>query len=198
MIRSTGRECERAVARVPTRVALVLAALSLAGCLSSGLPEIGQVPRFQLTAADGAGFDSAARLDGHVWVADFFFTSCQGPCPRMSTYMLRVQQATLKTPDVQLVSFTVDPANDTPARLSEYARRFKADPARWHFLTGPPEALARIADQTFHLGGMGTEHGTRFAVVDRRGRIRAYYEISNPDSFNDLVRDIARLRKESF
>jgi protoheme IX farnesyltransferase len=175
---------------------LLFLSLVLAGCVSSGLPELGQVPRFQFIAADGQPFDSAARLDGRVWVADFFFTSCQGPCPRMSSYMLRVQQATRQMPDVQLVSFTVDPANDTPARLAEYATRFKADPARWHFLTGAAAPLARIADAAFHLGGRGTDHGTRFALVDRKGRIRAYYEIALADSFDQLMADLARLRRE--
>ncbi|HAX41348.1 MAG TPA: SCO family protein, partial [Solibacterales bacterium] len=68
------------------------------------------------------------QLEGNVWVADFFFTTCNGPCPRMSVQMREVQQATLDLNDIRLLSFTIDPANDTPEVLTAYARRYKAIP----------------------------------------------------------------------
>lgn len=176
--------------------AITSACLFLSACLSSGLPDIAQVPPFTLTAQDGRAFHSSAELKDKVWVADFFFTTCNGPCPRMTALMKRVQEATKEFPDVQLVSFTVDPQTDTPAVLSEYAQRFKYNPARWHFLTGDPATLRAIGDDTFHLGGIGPEHGTRFALVDRKGRIRAYYETSDSSSIRQLVDDIRKVRKE--
>lgn len=176
--------------------ALCAASLFLTACLSSGLPEIGRVPQFTLTGEDGQRFQSAAELNGKVWVADFFFTTCNGPCPRMTALMRKVQDATAEFDDVQLVSFTVDPRNDTPEKLTEYARRFRYNPARWHFLTGSPAELELLSDDTFHLGGLGPEHGTRFAVVDRKGRIRAYYESSDSSAIRQLVEDIRKLRKE--
>lgn len=183
----------------PLRLAVVCAAgLFLSACLRSGLPEIGQVPDFLLTAQDGTPFQSASHLKGKIWVADFIFTTCNGPCPRMTALMRRVQDATAHIPDVHLVSFTVDPKTDTPPVLAEYARRFRYNPQRWHFLTGPPAELNRLSDDTFHLGGIGPEHGTRFVLIDQKGRIRAYYETSDSSSIRQLVEDIAKLRKEVF
>ena len=176
--------------------ALTTACLFLSACLSSGLPELGQVPPFSLTGQDGRPFQSATELQGKVWVADFIFTTCNGPCPRMTALMRKVQDATAEFEDVQLVSFTVDPANDTPEKLAEYARRFRYNPKRWPFLTGPPAELQRISYDTFHLGGLGPEHGTRFAVVDGKGRIRAYYETSDSSAIRQLVEDVRKLRKE--
>ncbi len=179
------------------RLAAVCAVcLTLAGCLSSGLPTLGQVPNFTLTGEDGQPFRSSEQLANKVWVADFIFTTCHGPCPRMTAHMKRVQDATLDFADVELVSITIDPKNDTPEKLKEYAQRFGYDSEHWHFLTGSVEELNRIGNDTFHLAGVGEEHGTRFAVVDRKGRIRAYYEISDTQSIQQLVEDIKKLRKE--
>src|ERR1700683_4154951 len=80
------------------------------------LPQMGPAPAFQLTTQDGASFDSQS-LAGHVWVADFVYTTCPGPCPMMSSQMRQIQSLTAETPDVKLVSFTVDPQHDTPPIL---------------------------------------------------------------------------------
>src|SRR5262245_16469892 len=133
--------------------ALCAVCFILAGCLSSGLPTIAEVPDFTLTGEDGQQFKSSEELAHKVWVADFIFTTCHGPCPRMSAHMKRIQDATQDLADVELVSITTDPRNDTPEKLKEYAQRFKYDPERWHFLTGPAAELNRIGNDTFHLGG---------------------------------------------
>src|SRR5262245_40116239 len=86
----------------------------LAGCGSAPLlPELGQTAPFTLTDQNGAPFDSRA-LENKIWIADFVFTHCPGPCPRMSSQMHQVQQALGKEERLRLVSFTVDPARDTP------------------------------------------------------------------------------------
>src|SRR2546426_1061219 len=87
-----------------------LALLTLTGCSTkSDLPVLGTVPAFELTDQSGSDFDSTLALKGRVWVADFFFTNCPGPCPRMSSQMHQVQKA-LEGSDARLVSMTVDPA----------------------------------------------------------------------------------------
>ncbi|MCX7604258.1 MAG: SCO family protein [Bryobacteraceae bacterium] len=168
----------------------------LAGCLKAPLPEINQVPDFELVDQDGRPFRSADRLRGRIWVADFFFTTCNGPCPRMSALMRRVQDATAEFDNVRLVSFTVDPKTDTPAVLKEYGRRFRQNPERWFLLTGDPETLRHLAARVFFLGGMGPEHGTRFALVDRKMRLRGYYETTDSSCVGQVVGDIRRLRRE--
>lgn len=159
---------------------------------------LGQVPDFTLTAQTGAVFESAKQLKGHVWVADFIFTNCAGPCPRMSSQMRQVQNAVKDLPDVRLVSFTVDPARDTPEVLAEYAKRQHAD-ERWAFLTGPAADLHRLDRDAFKLGNVdgSLTHSTRFVLLDRQSRIRAYYDTSEPDSIPRLIGDIRRLHKES-
>src|SRR6202171_3108730 len=93
--------------------------LSLTGCLrqNSALAVYYDVPAFDLVAQDGQPFHSAV-LARKIWVADFIYTTCPGPCPRMTSQMHEVQDAVQKIPDVRLVSFTVDPAQDTPPVLA--------------------------------------------------------------------------------
>jgi len=170
---------------------VTVVAVFLAACAGpKPLPVLGQVPQFQLTAQTGQPFDSQS-LDGHIWVADFIYTTCPGPCPMMSSQMRRVQVST--TPDISLVSFTVDPQHDTPPVLAAYATHFTADPARWHFLTGEPRRLNDLGLNTFKLNSVDGSliHSTRFVLIDRARRIRGYYLDTA-----QLLHDIRQLERE--
>jgi len=177
----------------------ILALLGMTGCLRmpEPLPVLGEIPPFVLTSEANQPFGREA-LDGKVWVADFIFTSCSGPCPRLSSLMRNVQQSITGIPEVQLVSFTVDPKRDTPAALAEYAARYHAHPERWHFLTGSPETLNRLTLTDFKLGSVDGSmiHSTRFVLLDRRSRIRGYYGTTDEDPVKQLVRDIKRVLAE--
>jgi protein SCO1 len=178
---------------------LLTAAALLCACRSDRpLPVLGEVPAFELTAQSGQPFDRK-QLAGKVWVADFFFTTCTGPCPRMSSQMRQVQNSTLSIADVRLVSFTVDPARDTPAVLADYARRYKAQEGRWFFLTGETEKLNDLARNTFKLNSVDGSlvHSTRFVLVDRKGRIRGYYTSSDDDFMSRLLHDLHQLEHET-
>lgn len=100
--------------------------------------------------------------------------------------------------DVQMVSFTVDPARDTPEVLAAYAQRHHAG-ERWTFLTGTMEELHNLKRNVFLLGNVDGElnHSTRFVLVDKQGRIRAFYDTSEPSSIRQLISDIGRLEKEN-
>jgi protein SCO1/2 len=182
------------------RIFYSVAALAVLGACSrpADLPVLGQVAPFHLTAQSGRDFSSAA-LSGHVWVADFIFTNCEGPCPRMSAYMRALQKATTDLPDLKMVSFTVDPQRDTPQVLSEYGKTYSADSERWYFLTGDPKILDSLDRDSFKLGNVGAQmdHSTRFVLVDRKGQIRGYYGIADGNPVPDLARDARRLTKES-
>jgi protein SCO1 len=179
---------------------LAAAALAaLAGCSRPQPPVVyGEVPHFTLTSESAEAFDSQT-LAGKVWVADFMFTRCMGPCPRMSSRMHWLQKQTADVADLRLVSFTIDPEHDTPAVLAEYARRFRAAPGRWRFLTGPAATLQELNRNGFKLGDIDGSmmHSTRFVLVDRRGRIRGYYRTEEGESLDPLVADIRRLAKEA-
>jgi len=171
----------------------------LAGCSGKPpLPVLGVVPDFTLTDKTGAMFQSAAKLSKKIWVADFIFTNCTGPCPRMSSQMHQVQAALAEIDTVRFVSFTVDPARDTPPVLAAYAQHFQADPAKWDFLTGTEADLNRMSRGVFMLGNVdgSLEHSTRFALIDGSGRIRGYYLTSEAEAIPNLIADAKRLLKE--
>lgn len=182
------------------RIACLAALSMLAGCgFYSGLPDLGRVPPFRLTAEDGSAFGSE-HLKEKVWVVDFFFTTCNGPCPRMSTQMKRLQEATRDVENLRLLSITIDPARDDAATLAAYARRYKADPARWRFLTGPPDEIRKLSLDAFRLSDVGgaLEHSSRFALVDKKGNIRGYYDTTDTGAIKQLEEDIRKLAREVF
>ena len=165
------------------------------------LPDYGTVAQFTLTNQLNQSFGSK-DLAGKIWIADFVFTSCRGPCPIISTRMSELQQPLEKT-DVRLVSFTIDPETDTPDVLRGYADKLKADPARWDFLTGPKPQIYDLSVKSFKLGvsdGGGDDgqpvHSTRFVLVDRRGQIRGYYDALAPDGVTKVLADASHLLRE--
>lgn len=157
-----------------------------AATLLSELPVLGQAPDFTLIERSGRQV-SLADLKGKVWVADFIFTECGGPCPIMTRRMRELHQLLEKErlTGVVTVSFSVDPETDTPKELSDYARMHKADAYDWLFLTCNDGATMRedISVRGFKLtalereGSDQIEHSPRFVLVDQQGRIRGYYEI---------------------
>jgi protein SCO1/2 len=170
-------------------IASSVAILALLSCTGTKLPELGPVDHFLLTDQTNQPFD-AEKLKGKVWVADFMFTSCPGPCPRMSGQMQSIQSE-LKGTGIQLVSFTVDPVHDTPEVLAAYGAKFKAEPGTWHFLTGDQGDLNHLAKDVFKLGVIdgSLEHSTRFVLIDAAGQIRGYYLTSEADAIPNLIRD---------
>jgi protein SCO1/2 len=161
----------------------------------------GTVPSFQLTNQNGQPFGSA-QLAGKMWIADFVYTTCPGPCPMISSRMSELQKPLEKT-DVQLVSFSVDPEKDTPAVLRSYAERLQAEPGHWDFLTGPKSAIYQLCHDGFKLAvsdGSDAQgvpvHSTRMVLVDRHGQIRGYYDAAEPDAMTKLLADTNHLLRE--
>jgi protein SCO1 len=158
----------------------------------------GTVPEFELTNQDGRAFGSA-QLRGKIWIADFIYTTCPGPCPMISNRMSELQKPLEKT-DVHLVSFTVDPAKDTPEVLRSYAERLQAEPGRWDFLTGPQSTIYNLSRNGFKLAVSEENkipiHSTRIILVDRHGAIRGYYDAVEPDAVTKLVADTTHLLRE--
>jgi len=172
--------------------------LSLTACVrhTRELPFYYDVPAFDLIAQNGQPFHSAV-LSGKIWIADFIYTTCPGPCPRMTSQMHEVQNAMVKMPDVKLVSFTVDPARDTPLVLADYAKVHGASSEHWYFLTGPEATLQKLDRDVFKLGNLDTsmQHSTRFVLIDRLSRIRGYYDTSESGSIARLIDDIYALAR---
>lgn len=166
------------------------------------LPVLAQVPDFSLTKETGATLTKKDLL-GKVWVADFIFTRCTGPCPVMTDRMRQLQTAThsMAGGSVQLVSVTVDPAHDTPKVLSEYGGRIGSNPDRWSFLTGDPDKVIEFISKGMLLGvsqdGAGLPvHSQKFAVVDREGYIRSYHDLEDAALVPQIITDVETLSRE--
>jgi len=167
-----------------------------------GLSRQGEVSEFSLTERSGKGVGLAA-LRGKIWVADFIYTSCTDTCPLQTAEMAKIQEQWRDRPDLRLVSFTVDPARDTPQVLSGYADKFKADADRWLFLTGKKEQIAQLIQAGFRLSAApltesGTQtsvilHSPRFVLVDKEAQIRGYYDSRDGEAMKRLKADIAIL-----
>jgi protein SCO1 len=143
------------------------------------------LPSFELTDQHGRRF-GLADLKGKIWVADFVFTSCPTVCPKLTKRMTEVQNRGKNLGDAfHLVTFTVDPENDTPDKLRAYAESFHVNQRRWSFLTGPLGEMETTVIKGFKIA-MGKDeevpgifsifHGERLVLVDPEGNIRGYYE----------------------
>jgi cytochrome oxidase Cu insertion factor (SCO1/SenC/PrrC family) len=187
----------------------------------SRLPVIATVPPFSLTERSGRTV-TRDDLAGRVWVADFIFTSCAGPCPVMSRRMQALQTllAEAQLAGARCVSISVDPIHDTPPVLREYAETFGAEVDRWLFLTGDKAEIFDLAINGFKVAVRDDDdpehqviHSTYFVLVDALGRIRGYYnamtdeETFDPQAAMDapmpaeirerLISDIRKLRREA-
>ena len=158
------------------------------------LPIIGKIPAFDLVDQNSKQF-TLKNLEGNVWLADFIFTTCSGPCPIMTERMGMVQHDLLETEKLKFVSFTVNPDYDTPEVLKKYAQRFDADVGSWSFVTGKYEQIQELIVEGFKMGDVEeiVFHSTRFALVDHEGNLRGYYSGTEPAEHDILTRDIHAL-----
>lgn len=180
------------------------------GLGSKPLPVLGTLADFQLTNQLGQPV-TLASLKGNVVVADIIFTRCPGPCPFITQHLITIQNSLAPTLPVRFVSLSTDAAFDTPAVLRKFGERMGADPRRFLFLTGRREEIHRVA--TSPNGGLmlvslekpATErlgeddlfvHSTRFVLVDKRGRIRAYFDGERPELQPEITAAIRRLARE--
>jgi protein SCO1/2 len=164
-------------------------------------PILATVPDFHFTTQDGKPL-SRADLLGKVWVVDFIFTRCPGPCPMMTSKLAEVSRELSKADDVRLVSISIDPEHDTPEVLREYASRYQADLKHWIFLTGPKEDIDKFTKQGMlqvlarDPAGVPT-HSTRFLLIDREGRLRKLRHLEEPEVVEKLLMDIGGLLRDS-
>src|SRR6266853_1395300 len=177
------------------------------------LADYGRVPDFALVERSGRTV-TLPDLRGAVWLANFIYTQCTETCPLQSAEVARLQREFAGARDLRLVSITVDPGHDTAATLAAYAARYGADHDRWLFLTGSKAAIYMLARDGFRLGvsdagatqarsrfrplggpslafaSHGSRglvmHSSRFVLVDRNARIRAYHRTDDSDSLKRL------------
>jgi len=175
------------------------------------LPKFSSVGSFALTDSAGKPFSSDA-LAGKIWVAQFFFTDCGGPCPSVTAKLIELQGMLGDAQNVRIVAISIDPENDTPKKLRAYATVHHADPDRWIFLTahalaGGPAVIHDLVIGRFFVGfqpntapgttsGSRIVHSTKVALVDATGKIRAYHDGLDEETPKLLLTDIATLMQE--
>ena len=184
------------------RNSLIAAILLLVACTPEPkLPQLFPVPEASLVDETGRSV-SLGAMKGSVTVYDFIFTNCTGICPIMTNNMRALTGRIDKDAPVRFVSITVDPARDTPQVLAAYARRNRND-ARWTFLTGERDDIVKVSVQGFKLGagdpmpgGDPLLHSSRFAVADKQGIIRAYYDAMDGNVPEQVAAAVEQLLEE--
>ena len=137
----------------------------------------GEVPEFRFVDHTNAPFGRDEML-GKVSIVSFQFTRCPGVCKTMSARLGKIYEKREERPGLQIVTITVDPGFDTPEVLAEYAKEQGVTDRAWLFLNGPIEEVASLCEDGFMMPAEALPggHSPRFAVVDRAGTIRAYFD----------------------
>ncbi|QIE59792.1 SCO family protein [Rasiella rasia] len=137
-----------------------------------------------------------------IYVADFFFTTCQTICPVMTGNMAKLQEALKNDADVLLLSHTVQPEVDTIAQLKRYALEKGVNDAKWNLVTGEKEQIYNLARKSYLAAKDAPYspyeliHTENFVLVDTKKRIRGFYDGTQPEAIERLLKDIAILKAE--
>jgi protein SCO1 len=166
---------------------------------------LNQVKPFTFTSQDGK-LISERNVEGKVYVAEYFFTSCTGICPILNSNMKNIYEKFKTEADFLILSHTCDPETDSVARLKQYADSLQVDNSKWLFLTGTKESLYNAARVSYLLDDPKNNmenikdqflHTQFFALVDRNGKVRKkIYDGLKKNELKELEKDIAVLLKE--
>ncbi|MES2565656.1 MAG: SCO family protein [Bacteroidota bacterium] len=142
-------------------------------------------------------------IENKIYVADFFFATCQSICPKMSSQLVHVQNAFKSDNNVLILSHTVNPSNDTVEVLNGYAHSYGALKNKWHFLTGNKKAIYDLARYSYLVNALeedgsaeGFLHSELFILVDSKKRIRGMYDGTDSVAVVKLISDIKLLKQE--
>ena len=154
---------------------------------------IGQVPSFSLTNFDGSVI-TEKQLDNKISIVSFIFTQCEGACPIMSENMSILQERFASSNDIQFLSITTDPDNDTLEVLNEYSSNY-SNKNNWYFLRGNIIDVIELSEKGFFLSAalLPAGHSTRLVLVDKQLNIRKYYEGTIESNIFELQSDIVTL-----
>jgi protein SCO1/2 len=152
------------------------------------LGDYGSVGEFALIDQGQQPYGNA-DLKGRVWVANFFFSRCQGPCPLLMANMAKLQKTLAGYPELRYVSVSIDPLSDTPEVLGNYSKELHADGERWHLLSGEKDKIFHLARSGFKLSADENPdlHTTTFVLVDKNMLIRGYFDGKDPEALAKLA-----------
>lgn len=159
---------------------------------------------FSFTNQDGKTVTRADYQD-KIWVADVFFTSCPGICPKLTEGFTKVQEAFKADPEIMLLSITVDPEKDSLQVLADYASQHGAISGKWNLVTGNKKDLYKFANSQFFFkafegedGELGFVHDENYRLMDKEGKLRGtwHYDGTDPVMVDSLIADIKRVKSE--
>lgn len=138
-----------------------------------------------------------------IYVADFFFTTCQTICPIMTNNMIAIQKEILKDDDVMILSHSVTPEIDTVAQLKRYAIKKSVNDKKWNLVTGDKKQIYQLARKSYLAvkdnplaGPFDMVHTENFMLIDKKKQIRGFYDGTNSEDIDKLIKDIKHLKKE--
>ncbi|WP_308991606.1 SCO family protein [Mariniflexile litorale] len=138
-----------------------------------------------------------------IYVADFFFTTCQTICPIMTNHMAQIQKEILNDDEVLLLSHTVTPKIDTVAQLKRYALEKGVDDAKWNLVTGDKKQIYELARKSYLAvkdfgdgGDFDMIHTENFMLIDKKRQIRGFYDGTDSEAIQKLLEDIEILKEE--
>lgn len=174
---------------------LVVVAISFITKQNESIPEpLYPISYFSYTDQDNSVF-TANNLKNKISVIDFFFTSCQGPCPAMNRYMKKLVEKFSYKKDLQFISFSVDPLNDSNNVIKEYVNTGYLNYKNWYFLETDTLSIVNLLEDGFKLSGEGLPgmHSTKFILADANGYIIGYYNPFIDKEFTLLEKHISSL-----
>ena len=143
--------------------------------------------------------------DNKIYVADFFFTTCQTICPIMTDHMYEIQQKTLNDPNILLLSHTVTPEIDSVEQLKKYAIEKGVNSNKWNLVTGDKKQiydLARLSYLAVKSSNVIDQydmiHTENFMLIDTKKQIRGFYDGTDPKSIETLLEDIKVLKESTY
>lgn len=167
-------------------------------------PPISYVRPFSFNDQDGKTV-TEKDMAGKVYVAEFFFTTCKGICPKMNNNMKLVYEGLKEEKDFFILSHTCDPENDSVQQMKKYADSLGVDTKKWMFLTGGKKELydaARISytidDPANNLKSIDDDflHTQFWALVNRSGDVKKIYDGLKESEVKQLIRDTRKLLKQ--
>ena len=156
---------------------------------------------FSLVNQNGETITQADYKD-KIYVADFFFTTCQTICPIMTDHMHQIQEALKEDASVMLLSHSVTPEIDSVAQLKKYAVKKNVNDKKWNLLTGDKKQIYELARKSYLVAKDSPEsefdliHTENFVLVDTQKRIRGFYDGTNSEEIKQLLKDIEILKME--
>ena len=163
-----------------------------------------QIASFNLTNQIGQVVNQNTTKN-KIYIANFFFASCQSICPMMSNQLQEVQKAFLADDSVLILSHSVNPLHDTVAVLSNYGDTYGAKTNKWHLLTGNKKQIYDLAKTSYLVNAFeddgspeGFLHSELFLLIDKKARIRGMYDGTNTSEVKKLIEDVKLLKQETY